>query len=156
MSEQLQSSLNIGSQDSHINLAKASPVLFPRKNIANYFKSISSRAFYSLTINKITKKITFRLSQYNFMIYFVQICLDTYHNIKSMLSKRAGEVAQHNERLKGLFGCVHQLNALASLLYEKSYQHDPPNPPCLLNQAYHHVYNSNISLRCHDFLSFQS
>ena len=56
MSEQLQSSLNIGSQDSHINLAKASPVLFPRKNIANYFKSISSRAFYSLTINKITKK----------------------------------------------------------------------------------------------------
>ena len=140
MSEQLQSSLNIGSQDSHINLAKASPVLFPRKNIANYFKSISRRASHSLTINKITKKITFRLSQYNFMIYFVQICLDTYHNIKSMLSKRAGEVAQDNESLKGLFGCVHQLNALASLLYEKSYYHVPPNPPCLLiNQAYHHV-----------------
>ena len=38
-----------------------------------------------------------------------------------MLSKRAGEVAQDNESLKGLFGCVHQLNALASLLYEKSY-----------------------------------
>ena len=74
-----------------------------------------------MTINNITKKITFRLSQYNFMIYFVQICLDTYHNIKSMLSKRAGEVAQDNESLKGLFGCVHQLNALASLLYEKSY-----------------------------------